>query len=72
MVTVAQTPPAPKALLSPAQVLPSSCPSQQSPTSCLPTPPLPSAPWNSTHPWIWAQVTMPIFTFPNPHPARGT
>ena len=35
----------------------------------LPAPGLPSAPLNSTHPWIWAQVTVP--TFPNPMPCPG-
>lgn len=40
MVTVAQTPPAPKALLSPAQVLPSSCPSPAVSYLLPPAPPL--------------------------------
>lgn len=73
MVTVAQTPPAPKALHShqfrscPVPVPSRSLLIPASPPLFTPSP-LPSVPWNSTHPWIWAQVTMPIFTFPNPTP----
>lgn len=40
-------------------------------SSLLPAPGLPSAPPNSTHAWIWAQVTTPKFIFPNPMPCCG-